>query len=246
MLAVDGFEGPLDWLLEMARAHKIDLARLSIAALIDAFAAAMAAALGRRDGGPMQLARWATWLVMAATLTQLRSQLLLPANTPAAKLALSQAEAMRRHLVARAQAAAAADWLERREQLGQDVFARGRPEMAASPGRVGDITELLRACLAMLRVPEELAAAYQPRPRPFWSMADATARMLRLLPDLTGRTGLAAFVPVVASGAPDRDRRCKAAVASTLLAGLELARNGTWRLTRRHPGCRSSCNGGTR
>ena len=60
------------------RAHKIDLARLSTAALIDAFAASMEAALAHRDGGPMQLARWATWLVMAATLTQLRSQLLLP------------------------------------------------------------------------------------------------------------------------------------------------------------------------
>lgn len=227
VLAVDGFEGPLDWLVDMARAHKIDLARLSIAALNDAFAASMQAALARRDGGPMQLARWATWLVMAATLTQLRSQLLLPADTPAAKLALSQAEALREQLVLRTQVAAATDWLERREQLGQDVFARGRPELAASSGRVGDITELLRACLAMLRVPEELAAAYQPRPLPFWSMADATARMLRLLPELTGRTGLAAFLPVVTSGAPDRELRCKAAVASTLIASLELARDGT-------------------
>ncbi len=227
VLAVDGFEGPLDWLLEMARAHKADLARLSIAVLIDAFAAAMEAALARRDGGPLQLAHWATWLVMAATLTQLRSHLLLPPDAPAAKLALSQAEALREQLVLRTQVGAAADWLERREQLGQDVFARGRPETAASPGRVGDITELLRACLVVLRVPGELAAAYQPRPPPFWSMADATAHMVRLLPELTGRTDLAAFLPVVASGAPDRELRGKAAVASTLLAGLELARDGT-------------------
>ena len=227
VLAVDGFEGPLDWLLEMARAQKIDLARLSIAALINSFAAAMQVALARRDGGPLELARWATWIVMAATLTQLRSQLLLPADTPAAKLALSQAEALREQLVLRTQVAAAADWLERREQLGHDVFARGRPELAASSGRVGDITELLRACLAVLRVPEELAAAYQPRPLPFWSMADATARMLRQLPELTGGTGLAAFLPVIGSDTPDRERRCKAAIASTLLAGLELARAGT-------------------
>ena len=227
VLAVDGFEGPLDWLLEMARVKKIDLARLSIAALIDSFAAAMEVTLARRDGGPMELARWATWIVMAATLTQLRSQLLLPADTPAAKLALSQAEALREQLVLRTQVAAATDWLERREQLGQDVFARGRPEVAASSGRVGDITELLRACLAVLRVPEELAAAYQPRPSPFWSMADATALMLRRLPELTGDADLVAFLPVVAREAPDRERRCKAAVASTLLAGLELARDGT-------------------
>ena len=48
VLAVDGFEGPLDWLLEMAQARKIDLARLSIVALIDAFATALEAALARR------------------------------------------------------------------------------------------------------------------------------------------------------------------------------------------------------
>ncbi len=45
VLAVDGFEGPLDWLLEMARTRKIDLARLSILALVEAFAGAMEGAL---------------------------------------------------------------------------------------------------------------------------------------------------------------------------------------------------------
>ena len=50
VLAVDGFEGPLDWWLEMARAQKIDLAKLSIATLIGAFATAMDAALARRAG----------------------------------------------------------------------------------------------------------------------------------------------------------------------------------------------------
>jgi hypothetical protein len=74
VLTVDGFEGPLDWWLEMARAQKIDLARLSIATLIGGFATAMDAALGRRLDG--QLARWAVWTVMAATLTELRSRLL--------------------------------------------------------------------------------------------------------------------------------------------------------------------------
>ena len=45
VLSVDGFEGPLDWLLEMAQARKIDLARLSIVALVEAFATALEAAL---------------------------------------------------------------------------------------------------------------------------------------------------------------------------------------------------------
>jgi segregation and condensation protein A len=68
VLSVDGFAGPLDWLLEMVRARQIDLARLSVVALIEAFAGAMEAALTRRDTAPAELVRWGDWLVMAATL----------------------------------------------------------------------------------------------------------------------------------------------------------------------------------
>jgi segregation and condensation protein A len=83
VLAVDGFAGPLDWLLEMTQAWKIDLARLSIVALIEAFATAMEAALARRVGShTAELGRWGAWLVMAATLTFLRSRLLLPSDSP--------------------------------------------------------------------------------------------------------------------------------------------------------------------
>ena len=52
ILAVDGFEGPLDGLLAMARARKIDLARLTIQALVEAFAEAMEAALQRAPNVP--------------------------------------------------------------------------------------------------------------------------------------------------------------------------------------------------
>ena len=92
VLSAEGFEGPLDWLLEMARAHKIDLAKLPIVALIQSFVEALEAALARPDGQPPVLSRWGDWLVMAATLTQLRSRLLLPADAAAAKAALSEAE----------------------------------------------------------------------------------------------------------------------------------------------------------
>jgi segregation and condensation protein A len=223
ILSVDGFEGPLDWLLEMARAQKIDLARLSIAALIDSFATALAAALAGRDGAP--LARWGDWLVMAANLTWLRSRLLLPADAPEAKAAESEAEALRRRLVRRAAIGVAADWFERQPQLDRDVFARGRGERAAR-GRVGDITELLRACLLALHVPDEQAAAYRPRPPPLWSMGDAIARIETLIGTLPEGSSLAAFLPKIGDAEPGRDLRCRAAVASTLIAGLELARGG--------------------
>ena len=126
ILSVDGFEGPLDWLLEMARAQKIDLARLSIAALIDSFATALAAALAQRGVAAVPLARWGDWLVMAANLTWLRSRLLLPADAPEAKAAESEAEALRRRLVRRAAIGVAANWFARQPQLDRDVFARGR------------------------------------------------------------------------------------------------------------------------
>ena len=142
ILSADGIEGPLDWLLEMARAQKIDLAKLPIGALIQSFAEAMEAAFSRLDGGASRLARWGDWLVMAATLTQLRSRLLLPAEAPEAKAALSEAEAWRQKLVAKEEMLAAADWLEHRPQLGSAFFARGRPE-SRSISRGADITDRL-------------------------------------------------------------------------------------------------------
>jgi len=225
MLSVAGFEGPLDWLLEMARAKKVDLARLPIAELIQCFVDAFKAALARPGGIGHDLGRWGDWLVMAATLTDLRSRLLLPNDAPEARQALSEADALRRQLLARAEMRVAADWLERRHQIGRDVFMRGRPEMGMAQ-RSTDITDLLRACLVLLRVPADLAATYQPRPPPFWQMSDAIARIQAMIAELPDDGTLSTFLPKIDAKAPDRERRCRAAVASTLLAGLELARQG--------------------
>ncbi len=224
-LSVEGFEGPLDWLLEMARAKKIDLARLPIAELIQGFVDAFEAALAWPGGIGPDLGRWGDWLVMAATLTDLRSRLLLPIAAPEGRMALSEADALRRQLLARTEMRAAADWLERREQLGRDVFVRGRPETGTSRRSI-DITDLLRACLTLLRVPADLATTYQPRPPPFWLMSDAIARIQAMIAEMPEGGTLRSFLPRIDAKAPDRERRCRAAVASTLLAGLELARQG--------------------
>ena len=223
VLSIDGFAGPLDWLLEMARARKIDLARLSIGALIEAFARAMQVALAGRDRS--RIGHWAAWTVMAATLTELRSRLLLPADAPAARAAAAEAEALRRQLLARAQMRLAADWLERRPQLGREVFARGMPELIPAGG-VGDVTELLRACLVALRVPEEQAAAFRPKPPPLWRASDALSRLRSLLGVLPDGSPLQAFLPRLGTEQPGRALRARAALSSTLIAGLELARDG--------------------
>jgi segregation and condensation protein A len=222
VLTVDGFEGPLDWWLEMARAQKIDLAKLSIATLIESFATAMDAALACRAGD--LLPRWAVWTVMAATLTELWSRLLLPSDAPAARAAFEEAEALRRQLLDRARTRAAADFLARRVQLGHDAFRRGRPE--ASAGRGGDLTELLRACLPALQVPEDQVVALRPRPPPLWTVSDALTRVARLLSELPDGSPLAAYLPPIPEDVPARALRCRAAMASTLIAGLERARDG--------------------
>ena len=222
-LSVEGFDGPLDGLLEMARAHKIDLASLSIAALVEAFAAALEAALTNRAG--TRLEHWAAWTVMAAALTELWSRLMLPPETSEARAAAAEAEALRERIAGRARMQVTADWLDRRVRLGQDVFRRGRPEAAAS-GCGGDLTELLRACLPALHVPEDQAVALRPRPPPLWTASDAIRRISRLLPGLSEPGPLAAFLPEIGGDGPKRLLRCRVAVASTLFAGLELARNG--------------------
>ena len=229
VLAVDGFEGPLDWLLDLARSRRIDLARLSIVALVEAFAEALTAALATPDLRPTLLGRWGDWLVMAADLTLLRSRFLAPADAPAAQDAHDEAERLRQRLLGRADIGRIADWLERSGQLGCDVFARGQMDGAGvvRAGRTGDVTALLRACLATIQLPADAAALYRaPRP-PFWSMADAAERIRAMLP-LLGEEGaaLAAFLPEVPLDAPERDLRCRIAVAGTFLAGLELTRDG--------------------
>jgi segregation and condensation protein A len=128
VLSVEGFAGPLGWLLAMARAKKLDLAKLSIAALIEAFVPAMQAGLAGRHAA--RNGHWAVWTVMAATLTELWSRLLLPADSREAKAAQAEAEALRQQLLNRARMRGAADRLERRPQLRRDVFALGRPELA--------------------------------------------------------------------------------------------------------------------
>jgi hypothetical protein len=152
---------------------------LSIATLIGGFATAMDTALGRRLDG--QLARWAVWTVMAATLTELWP-LLLPV-APTARAAVEEAEALRRQLSDRARMRAAAGWLERCVQLGRDAFRRGQPEVTAA-GRRGDLTELLRACLPALKVLEDQAVTLRPRPPPLWTAGDATGPFSRLLSEL--------------------------------------------------------------
>jgi segregation and condensation protein A len=225
-LRLGAWEGPLDLLLELARARKVDLAALSIADLAEQFGAALRAGVAQRR---VPLPRLGDWLVMAAHLALLRSRLLLPADSGEREAAEGEAAALRRRLADREHARRLADWLERRPQLGREVFARGAAEqddgLAATP--TADIAALLRACLAALEK-DAAAGSYRPAPPQLWRVPDALARLRRLLPGLPHGAPLERFLPDLAHyDATEAALPRRAALASTLLAGLEMEREGS-------------------
>lgn len=119
-------------------------------------------------------------------------------------------------------------------QLGQDVFRQGQGYRQRPPGRRAcNLTELLRACLVALRVPEAHDADHS-RPAPFWTMQDAIAHITTRLGTSPGQTALAAFLPEIATNAAEPALRCRAALAGTLIASLELTRTGTLTLEQTH------------
>ncbi len=123
ILELDGFEGPLDLLLALARNQKVDIAKISVLQLADQYLAFMESARHRR----LELA--ADYLVMAAWLTFFKSRLVLPQATGAESVGADEMAAQLRWRLARLQAMReAAARLLARDRLGRDVFARGEPE----------------------------------------------------------------------------------------------------------------------
>ena len=220
LLRLDGFEGPLDLLLDLARRQKVDLARISILALVEQYLAVVEGARRIR----LELA--ADWLVMAAWLVWLKSRLLLPPEDGAADEAEDAADALAARLDALEQVQEGARWLAARPQLGLDVFARGAPERFVAfdrSGLVADGAGLVRGYMAARRR-GGTGDRYQPRRLPLWTLAEAMDRLTRMLGRVPpgGWMALERCVPPASDSAVQR----RAAVASTLLAGLELAREG--------------------
>jgi chromatin segregation and condensation protein Rec8/ScpA/Scc1 (kleisin family) len=228
-LSLDGFSGPLERLLILARAHQIDLARLSLAALIDQLATAL-----RLAPSAIPLGEKGDWVVMAAWLVQLRSTLLLPPEAPARQNAIVAADQLRASLIELQTTQAIAAWLRQRPQLGRDVFARGQPEMfgASSEPATLDGIEFLWSSLALFDddTPEtETVPVYQPRRFALHAVAAARERILLQLAAAPEGGPLDRFLPdpadIVASGSLQALRQ-RSAWASTFVASLELTRLG--------------------
>ena len=226
-LELDGFSGSLDLLLSLARAQRIDLARLSLRDLVDPLTPALQQAATLAERGD--------WLVMAAWLVLLRSRLLLPAATPAREAARRLAGRLRGRLLGLERVQALAAWLDHRPQLGRDVFGRGMPDRAAGSRDVRpevDVVELLWACLALFDDDDQgtdTTTAYQPRPLALHSVADARVRILRrLAATVAGQTlgQLLPHAPAAQDGASRSNVMARSAWTSTFVASLELAKQG--------------------
>lgn len=219
VLDLDGYEGPIDLLLALAREQKVDLARISILELADQYLAFIA------EQRRLQLEVAADYLVMAAWLAYLKSRLLLPDppedDSGPSAVELAEALAHRLRLLAAMQRAGSA--LMALPLLGRDVFARGAPEgldMIDQPVFELGLFELLRAYGDSHR--RQHGQVLTILPSAYRSLADAMEHLTRFVGQLPDWCELMAFLPEELQDGPLR----KSALAATFAATLELAKAG--------------------
>ncbi len=230
VVSLDGFEGPLDLLLALARTQKVDLAKISVLQLSEQYLAFVHEAL------KLRLALAADYLVMAAWLAFLKSKLLLPkeqvaADQPtgeelAARLAfrLMRLEAMRN----------AAGQLVTRKRLGRDVFTRGAPEgvrTIRTRKYSAMIFDLLKAYADQRK--RTIKRVHVVARRTVWSIKEARVRLESML----GKGSAEEWVQLdfflkQYGGVPDVARTAK---ASSFGATLEMAREGLIELSQAEP-----------
>ena len=221
---VEGFEGPLDLLLALARTQIVDLARISVLALAQQYLDFIAEA--RR----LRLEIAADYLVMAAWLTFLKSKLLLPAqqdieDEPTGE-ELGRLLAFRlKRLHAMREAAAA---LMTRKRLGRDVFARGMPEplrITRKSTYQANLYDLLKAYAQQRQ--RNAVKSWEVRQRTVWSLKKARDELERLLGTSCDWASLDQLLAEFLVGGPELRRT---ALASGFTATLEMAREGALEL----------------
>jgi segregation and condensation protein A len=218
MVDVEGFEGPLDLLLTLARQQKVDLAKISILALADQYLAFI------EEARKMRLELAADYLVMAAWLAYLKSRLLLPEQHPADG---PSAEEMANALALRLRRLEAirkfAEQLMNRPQLGRDVFERGQPEPIAEikhPQWSATLYDLLSAYAARRQI-QSRSVVRVPK-RTVWSLAEAREALERLVGQTMDWSPLDQYLVAYFT-----DPATTATVlASSFAAALEMIREG--------------------
>jgi segregation and condensation protein A len=215
---VEGFEGPLDLLLALARQQKVDLAKISILALADQYLTFI------EEARKLRLELAADYLVMAAWLAYLKSRLLLPdTHAPEGQSAEDMATALALRLKRLEAIRGLAERLMDRAQLDRDVFRRGQPEPIAHikrPQWTATLYDLLSA-YAQQRQRSALSHVRLAK-RTVWSLAEARETLERLIgqsPDWTRLDEYLISYVVEPSLAPT-------VFASSFASTLELVREG--------------------
>jgi segregation and condensation protein A len=225
---VEGFEGPLDLLLALARTQKVDLAKISVLALAQQYLDFISEA--RR----LRLEIAADYLVMAAWLAFLKSKLLLPAEpseegepTGAELAALLAFRLKRLHAMREA-----SSQLMTRKRLGRDVFARGLPE----PLRItrtsvydANVYDLLKAYSQQRQ--RTAVQSLHMKPRTVWSLKEARGELERLL---GMNLDWAPLDRLLAEFLVEPELR-KTALASSFTATLEMTREGRLEIRQSKP-----------
>lgn len=215
-LALDGWEGPLDLLLNLARAQKVDLAQISILQLVEQYLAYLA------EARALKLEIAADYLVMAAWLAYLKSCLLLPKDPeqdPSPEEIALRLQMRLQRLDAMREAGAR---LLGRDRIGRDVFLRGAPEglrlVRKAAWQVRDFD--LFAAYGIVRA-RTAPAMHVVHARAVMTLEEAIERVGQMIGRALDWTVLESFLP--ATQDPQFRRSC---LASSFLAMLELARRG--------------------
>ena len=217
-LTLEGFEGPIDVLLSLAREQKVDLTHISILELAQQYLEFV------QQAQSLNLEVAADYLVMAAWLAYLKSRILLPRDEEGENSTPEElAEALRfqlRRLEAMRQAGAAILQLP---QLGLDVFSRGMPELISnvtSPIYELSLFEILKS-YGQVKVRGEVSSLSIVATR-LYSVDEAIERLKNMLGDIPDWQELIGFLP----DGLNNNLLTRSAVASTFVASLELAKEG--------------------
>ena len=226
---IEGFEGPLDLLLALARTQKVDIAKISILALVEQYLAFVS----ELQNVKLEIA--ADYLVMAAWLAYLKSRLLLPRDKedPDTASAEELAQRLAFRLMRLDAMRNAAAQLMTRKRLGRDVFARGLPEVVKTSRDTtytAEIYDLLKAYADQRR--RTVRAVHVVKARRVWSIKDARLRLEKLMGMSAGDwTQLDMFIEqYLPKGEEERT-----AIASSFGATLEMAREGLLEIRQDEP-----------
>ena len=227
IVQLDGFEGPIDLLLNLARDQKVDLTKISILQLANQYISFIERAR------QINLEIAADYLVMAAWLAYLKSRLLLPEPEEGEEPSGAEMAAALKYQLQRLQAMrdAGAD-LMALPRLGRDVFARGE----ATPLRIVAETTYDVSLYELLSAYGRSRSRVQPTtlridPADLYSVDDALTRLTRLLGQMPGWQTLNSFLPAGLQGG----LLWRSAIASTLAASLEMSKQGRVRIRQDGP-----------